>query len=133
MECFNTDGETSINSNKLLSDNTLIEKKERLKKESREQCCFCMLFSTATIGTTVVASASHGATLPATIPGIIVSVSSASMCFKQYINKMSDVKEIDHELEKRKENKVRYVDNFSNLSIYNNTEDTLHKIHHPVL
>ena len=133
MDCCNLNEELSVNSNKLLSDTSLLEKKKRLNKEAREQCCFCMLFTGAATGSTVVSTASHGSTLPADIPSIIVSTSSAFLCFKQYLNKRSDINEINNELEYRKRNNVAYVDNLSNLSIYSKAQDSIHKIHYPII
>ena len=92
-----------------------------------------MLFTGAATGSTVVSTASHGSTLPADIPSIIVSTSSAFLCFKQYLNKRSDINEIDNELEYRRENNVAYVDNLSNLSIYSKAQDSIHKIHYPII
>ena len=133
MDCLNLNDNLSINSNKLLSDTSLLEKKERLKKEAREQCCFCMLFTGAATGSTVVSTASHGSTLPADIPSIVVSTSSAFLCFKQFLNKISDINEINTELEFRDGSNVAYVDNLSNLSIYSKAEDSVHKVHYPII
>lgn len=62
----------SVNSTRLLSDRTLRETRERLRSESREQCCFCVLFTGAAAGSIVVVSSSHGATIPADIPAITI-------------------------------------------------------------
>ena len=63
----------------------LLLKKNNNIKEQREQCCFCLLFSGDAVGTSVVSANSHGTTLPTDIPAIIVSVSSALLCFRKYI------------------------------------------------
>lgn len=123
----------SVNTNKLLSDNTLKEKKNKLKCESREQCCLCLLFTSASVGTSVSAVSSHGASLPSQVPGIIVSTSSAYMCFNQYLDKNNSINEIDAELESREGLNVKYVDNFSNMSVYSLNEDTLQRLHYPVI
>ena len=132
MECF-SENNFPQNSYKLSSNITLNEEKKKLKSEAREQCCFCLLFSGAAAGSSVVACSSHGSTLPADIPSIIVSISSAGLCFTQVINKVKSIHNINKELEKRNLQNVKYVDNFSNLSVYCNRNDSLHPIHHPVL
>ena len=53
--CVQDDENLSANTNRLLSDNTLYEKKAKLRSEAREQCCFCLLFSGAVVGTSVAA------------------------------------------------------------------------------
>ena len=134
MSCFECSEEPiTQNSYKLLSNNTLNEEKTKLKKEAREQCCFCMLFSVAAVGTSAVSATTHGTTLASDIPAIIVSLSSAAMCLKQVTNKTNSINTINTELEKREKNNVKYVDNFNNLAVYNTTNDSLHPIHHPVL
>ena len=62
------------------SDRTLLIKKERLQRESREQCGFCCMFTGAAIGTSVSIASTHGSTLPVDVPGLVVSGSSAAMC-----------------------------------------------------
>jgi hypothetical protein len=128
-----TQEDMSVNSNRLLSDQTLREKQERLRSESREQCCFCVLFSAAAAGSIVVATSSHGATLPADIPDIVVSTSSAALCLNECAHKRRDMTAIDEELARRDAAGIRYVDNRQSLSIYSVEHDTLHRVHYPNL
>ena len=123
----------SANSTRLLSDRTLRETRARLRSESREQCCFCVLFTGAAAGSIVVASSSHGATLPADIPAITVSTSSAALCLNECAHKRRDMMAIDEELNRRETAGVRYVDNLQSLSIYSTEHDTLHRVHYPLL
>ena len=132
MDCWAHD-DLSVHSNRLLSDNTLHEKKSRLESESREQCFFCMLFTAASVGSAVGTASSHGATLPSTVPAMVVSTSSAAVCFNECTTKRRDIGAIDEELARRKEAKVRYIDNLRSLSVYSTTDDTLHRVHYPIL
>jgi len=131
--CVQDDENLSANTNRLLSDNTLYEKRTKLHSEAREQCCFCLLFSGAVVGTSVAAGASHGTTLSSQVPAIIVSSSSAYMCYNQFLDKRKSINEINLELESRKQTNVKYVDNFSNMSIYSINQDTLRQVHNPVI
>ena len=132
MDCF-SDDDLTINSYTLLSDISLNEEKEKLKLEAREQCCFCVLFSGVAVGSTISAVATAGTTLPVDVPSIGVSVSSAALCFKQVLNKNESIKNVDKELNIRKDKQIKYVDNVTNLCIYDTTDDSIHKIYHPII
>ena len=69
-------------------------------------------------GSIVVASSSHGATLPADIPAITVSTSSAALCLNECTHKLRDMMAIDEELNRRETAGFRYVDNLQSFSIY---------------
>ncbi len=131
--CVQDDDNLSANTNRLLSNNTLHEKKAKLRSEAREQCCFCLLFSGAVVGTSVTAGASHGMSLSSQVPAIVVSSSSAYMCFNQFLDKRKSINEIDLELQARENSNVKYVDNFSNMSIYSINQDTLRQVHNPII
>lgn len=113
------------------SDRTLLIKKERLQRESREQCGFCCMFTGAAIGTSVSIATSHGSTLPVDVPGLVVSGSSAAMCAHSAIHKQNGANDIGQELARRKDISVTYVDNESNLSVYSEKTGSLSRVYCP--
>ena len=130
-DCFCCRDASLRNEYRLIPNDTLVSDRDRIYKDARDDCCFCLLFTGAAIGTGVVATATHGASMPAQVSGLVVSSASAAMCLKRCFRHWASIKAINNELEQRRQANVRYIDNYSNVSFYSTRTDDLQRMHYP--
>jgi hypothetical protein len=99
-------GSRKNNNYKIKCDDILIEKKLEMKKEINENIGFGVLYSVA-CGATCVISAVGGQ--PELVPGAVITGSSGIYYFNKVRELNDDIKDIEIELDKRKDAEIKII------------------------